>query len=505
MNGVIFLAVAAAIPGPPQSPTFDPAQAARIPAYLARNRAALDLGEGGARFDARLLDTAGKQVILFGEVHGIALNEDLDLALLRYLHRTAGVRVYVSETGYAISLMLNRYLDTGDERVLDFVMQQAYGSTGWTKEHRAFYVNFRRWNLTLPEEERVHITGVDVEHLRKVALRWLAEAARPRVGKAAPAPIAETIAALQRMEQEPSGKAVERFIAALASSLASHRADYAALLGDRLFDFELVTGNLQKAVEFYAAGETPAAGELRERVMYDTFVKLYARTGGAKCYGRFGGSHVIQRRFETGEPFAAMLNRADSPVAGRVLSMVALYANSEALSMPGYGAQPAGNIVSADAAMLEPFAAASAGQVTLFSLTGADSPFRHDVFQFMQGAGVPADYVQYVVLVRNATASQPLGGRGKLGMGIQPLTPEVSARLGRKQVRGVLVTFVDQGGAAARAGIRAGDIITALNGSPVGDPSAFANRIGETAPGTTVTLSILRDKREQQVKAKLDG
>jgi erythromycin esterase-like protein len=156
-----------------QAPQTNPAADAGISAFLEKNREALDLSDAGARFDARLLDVAGKQIVLLGEDHGIALHEDLDLALLRYLHQAAGVRVYLAEMSYAEGCLFNRYLDTGDEPLLDYLTNELRGTVAWTKEHRAFFVNLRRWNLTLPEKDRVHFAGVDIEHQRRVALHYL--------------------------------------------------------------------------------------------------------------------------------------------------------------------------------------------------------------------------------------------------------------------------------------------------------------------------------------------
>ena len=435
----------------------------------------------------------------FGEAHGIALNEDLDLALLRYLHKTAGVRVYLEETSYATSRLLNRYLDTGDERVLDSIMQRFYPTLGWTKENRAFYVNFRKWNLTLPEKERVHIVGLDVEHRRSVALHYLAEAAKANGGRTTPGRIAEMVGKLRRIEQETSGKKVEQFIGALTSDVAAHRDEYGALLGDGIFDFELVAGNLRRTMEAQTRPEQRFM-ELRERVMYDTFLKVYPRLGGAKCYGRWGAAHIMQRRVDFGESLAVKLNRRDSPVSGKVVSIYGLYENSEALTQD-YGKVPANS----NDALAKPFSAASAGPLTLFKLTAGDSPFRHELFSFMTGKGVLTDYLQYVILIKNAPASQVLGGQpGRLGVGVQLLTSDVGAGPGAKHAHGVLVGSVMPGGPGERAGVRVGDVITALNGNSVDDPQTFVNCIFATGPGETVTLSIVRDGQNMQVSTKLE-
>jgi S1-C subfamily serine protease len=93
--------------------------------------------------------------------------------------------------------------------------------------------------------------------------------------------------------------------------------------------------------------------------------------------------------------------------------------------------------------------------------------------------------------------------RGKLGVGIQEITSDLAKSLGLGAVRGVLVNSVDPEGPAARAGMRAGDIITALNGIRVDDANALRNQIARTAPGTEVTVQILRDGREQELHARL--
>jgi S1-C subfamily serine protease len=86
---------------------------------------------------------------------------------------------------------------------------------------------------------------------------------------------------------------------------------------------------------------------------------------------------------------------------------------------------------------------------------------------------------------------------------VQSLTPELAKALGLKDSRGVLINSVQPGSPAEKAGLRAGDVITALNGTPIDDPNALRNRIASTPPGTEVTLTVVRDGHEQQVQARL--
>jgi Do/DeqQ family serine protease len=93
--------------------------------------------------------------------------------------------------------------------------------------------------------------------------------------------------------------------------------------------------------------------------------------------------------------------------------------------------------------------------------------------------------------------------RGHLGIAIQPVTPEIAAKLNLSEPRGVVVENVISGSAAASAGIRPRDVIVGFNGEPVSDGNSLRNQVAATAPGTEVELTILRDGREQKMRLAL--
>jgi S1-C subfamily serine protease len=62
---------------------------------------------------------------------------------------------------------------------------------------------------------------------------------------------------------------------------------------------------------------------------------------------------------------------------------------------------------------------------------------------------------------------------------------------------------VQEGSAAARAGLKRGDVITSINGNAVNEPNTLRNTVAGTAPGTEVTLAVVRDGREQEVRVAL--
>jgi serine protease Do len=93
--------------------------------------------------------------------------------------------------------------------------------------------------------------------------------------------------------------------------------------------------------------------------------------------------------------------------------------------------------------------------------------------------------------------------RGMLGVTIQQITPDLASGLGLPKAEGVLVSGLAPGGPAAKAGLQSGDVILKVNGQDVNDSNALRNEIAAMQPGTEVSLTILRNGAEQNVRVQL--
>jgi len=93
--------------------------------------------------------------------------------------------------------------------------------------------------------------------------------------------------------------------------------------------------------------------------------------------------------------------------------------------------------------------------------------------------------------------------RGYIGLTVQPLTMEIGEALRLKENRGVLVNEVQAGSPAERAGLRAGDVLTHFNDTPLADGGQYRNRAALAQPGSSVTLGLIRDGRPQQITVKV--
>jgi serine protease Do len=93
--------------------------------------------------------------------------------------------------------------------------------------------------------------------------------------------------------------------------------------------------------------------------------------------------------------------------------------------------------------------------------------------------------------------------RGWIGVQIQPVTKEIAESLGMKEAAGALISGTDPGGPAAKAGLKAGDVVTGINGAPVKDSRDLARKIAGTAPNTAVKMDYLRDGKAQTANMTL--
>jgi len=93
--------------------------------------------------------------------------------------------------------------------------------------------------------------------------------------------------------------------------------------------------------------------------------------------------------------------------------------------------------------------------------------------------------------------------RAKLGVTIQPISPDMAQALNLSSTRGALVSSVDAGSPADRAGLKQGDVITQFNGKDVADNNQLRNAVGNTLPGTKVPLAVLRDGRTEHFDVTL--
>jgi serine protease Do len=113
---------------------------------------------------------------------------------------------------------------------------------------------------------------------------------------------------------------------------------------------------------------------------------------------------------------------------------------------------------------------------------------------------IPASTVEHVV---GQIKDRGHVTRGWLGVQIQGLTPALAESLGLSKTFGALVDTPQSGSPAEKAGLQAGDVITAVNGIEVKDAHDLAKKIANMAPGSDIKLSIDRAGKSENLNVKI--
>jgi len=112
------------------------------------------------------------------------------------------------------------------------------------------------------------------------------------------------------------------------------------------------------------------------------------------------------------------------------------------------------------------------------------------------GFAIPVSTAKSVLeqIVKTGTVT-----RGWIGVEVQEITPALAQTFGLGEARGTLIAGVLRGGPADRAGVKPGDVLTAVNGVPVGDPPAMLNVVAALVPGSSAKMSLLRESKPVEV------
>ena len=89
--------------------------------------------------------------------------------------------------------------------------------------------------------------------------------------------------------------------------------------------------------------------------------------------------------------------------------------------------------------------------------------------------------------------------RGWLGVAIQDMNEDLAQSFGVNRAEGILVAEVTERSPAEKAGLRQGDVLLALDGDRMTDVTELRNRVAMTAPGTKITLRIIREGKRKDI------
>ena len=118
------------------------------------------------------------------------------------------------------------------------------------------------------------------------------------------------------------------------------------------------------------------------------------------------------------------------------------------------------------------------------------------------GFAIPTQIVRPTVeaIIRDGKVTH-----GYMGIGISDVTPENAKFFHVENNEGAVVSQVEDGSPAAKAGLKVGDVITELDGQKISDASQLQIEVGQKQPGTTIKLEVLRDSKNVNVPVTLEA
>jgi hypothetical protein len=382
----------------------------KVNEYLKSNYMEVNIEKENEFFDLSILndDLKDKEIFLTGEQHGNKANEILDMKFFRFFKEKVDFKYYLCELSYSDAYFLNRFLESGDMRILESIYKPLNGTLAWNKESYNHWKKVYEFNKTLPQARRIQVIGVDIEHQPENAFMYMT-AILPK--KEVPKEIANEISELTAMRnafRNINRDKLLSFIEGLSKDIEEKEAIYKKYLGESFFGFKLVNDNILYMNEAYSANGDEF-NKKRDKRIYENFKQVYESLPKGKYYGQWGLNHIFQKEQMGVKWIAAAMNEKGSSLENKVLSIAYAYENCKFMSKTSDGNYSVDNRNTYNSLIFNNF---TTKDCTIFKLDGKDSPFSKDVIwltsDIIPTSGITTDFYQYIILMKNSQATEPL-------------------------------------------------------------------------------------------------
>lgn len=352
-------------------------------------------------------DIKKSKLILVGEIHGSREPSLYDYDFFTHLHKNFGVKTYVAEFDCVQAILLNEFMETGDQNLLHEILQNWAVEQGRNnQDYFDKYVKFHNYYQQLPAHEKFTFVGIDKVQDWALTLQYVNGLST----------IDSSLTLIESTDED--------YMAQLKLRLTKLTELYGEN-ADTLFLLTHVMENIS-----FVENKTN-----REKVMFENFNKLYHHQNlkDQKVYGFFGLFHIMQYRVNGKHPLASMIRTSDLGLEDKILSFNFLLNDSymvmESKALPEflrdegrYTRMP----ISADFMLvmyiygIQDFKRMTEeNQKSIIKMNGENSPYEDsnrlnktiqilpvtNVFK-MTDKGKP--YVQYTVFVRGSDWAKPM-------------------------------------------------------------------------------------------------
>ncbi|MFH7010381.1 hypothetical protein ACHRV5_00830 [Flavobacterium sp. FlaQc-52] len=347
-------------------------------------------------------------LILLGEFHGIKETIDIDISLIKYLNRKVEMKIHLAEIDFSQAYFLNRYLESGEETLIDSVLNSWIVYHGHhNRDYKRKWIEIYNLNQSNSPDRQIKVYGIDKIQNLKLTQKHL-KILLKELGLSDVFPNDEALFLKWAKKRLPK----------MISNGNIKNKDIAE---DVLF--------IQKNLADYTTSS-------RESTMYLNFKYLYERYNfkEEKIYGYFGEAHVLQKEINSKKDFGALVEE-DVNFKNKTYTIISRYLDSD-MSAPSkflpFFLRSENEHTKSGITCDNPFLLYHSGinefkqltknnTNTFFDLNQIDSPYRKSkrliksfgLFSLLSGMKITdetsstTDYAQGLVLIRNSDWAQP--------------------------------------------------------------------------------------------------
>lgn len=297
-------------------------QVLSVEEYNAKYAKTIDFEKG---IDNKTFGNADYRVFLAGEYHAQTKGYQSKKMLIQYLHEKQDVDYLICELGMGQGFLLDDYIQTGNEENLIFMMEELEGTLAYTQDEYQLWKWLYDYNQQQPENDKLHIIGLDIEFQKKTSARGLSLLLDNSV-----TPAKEIQPLIERIK-ESDGTAVKEF----PQALEKYPEQMKEVFGENFPWAEQYAKNVAATNQFYDWMEEGKTNfhQIRDDKMTDNlFFAMEQLPEDAKFFGQFGAEHILQSEMittfvlqENYNRFAMQLQEDDSPVKGEVCSIYLVF------------------------------------------------------------------------------------------------------------------------------------------------------------------------------------
>lgn len=286
--------------------------------YNAKYAKTIDFEKG---IDDKIFGNADYRIFLAGEYHAQTKGYQSKKMLIQYLHENQDVDYLICELGMGQGFLLDDYIQTGNEENLIFMMEELEGTLAYTQDEYQLWKWLYDYNQQQPENDKLHIIGLDIEFQKKTSARGLSLLMDNSV-----TPAKEIQPLIERIK-ESDGTVVKEF----PQALEKYPEQMKEIFGENFPWAEQYAKNVTATEKFFELNQSGGANahQIRDDKMTDNlFFAMEQLPEDAKFFGQFGAEHILQSEMittfvlqENYNRFAMQLQADDSPVKGEVCSI----------------------------------------------------------------------------------------------------------------------------------------------------------------------------------------